>query len=92
MARARGVIQIGTLRQYIFQAIFTTSEIVGVWEFTNMSGYTWLMAIIILTDYACYGMECISHKFGDKKVVVTQGDQLFCTLCTRKLKLIIDGQ
>jgi len=30
MARARGVIQIGTLKLYIFQAIFTTSEIVGV--------------------------------------------------------------
>ncbi|MCH7590766.1 hypothetical protein IIB34_06990 [PVC group bacterium] len=49
------------------------------------------MAIIILTDLACYGMECIDHKFSDHNVVVTQGDKLFCTNCTRYLRLIVEG-
>ena len=56
-----------------------------------MSGLTWLMAIIILTDLACYDMECLDHKFSDHNVVVTQGDKLFCTNCTRYLRLIVEG-
>lgn len=59
----------------------------------SMSGIIFHTDLFILTGPSvCYDMECLDHKFDDQNVVVTQGDQLFCTICTRKLKLIIDGQ